>query len=93
MKRSWSPPAMRASATSGCIAWCFSPAGALQGSQVIIGMAPARATRRAQSARKRRSPVSHCWNQLTIRGRAPLSRVQSATAPFCVTSEKLETPR
>ena len=84
---------MRARLISGCSATCFSPSGALHGSQVIIGIAPARATRWAQSGRKRRSPVSHCWNQLTIRGRGPFAAVQSATAPVVETSWKLETPR
>ena len=58
-----------------------------------MGTAPPRATRRAQSGRKRRSPVSHCWNQLMIRGRVPFASVQSLTAPGVETSSKFETPR
>ena len=78
---------------SGWIASCFSPAGALQGSQVIIGTAPARATRRAQSGRKRRSPLSHCWYQLMIRGRWPFWAVHLAMAPGGVTRLKFQTSR
>ena len=78
---------------SGWRAVWISPLGADHGSQVTMGTAPWRDTRRAQSVRKRCSPLSHCWYQPTMRGRAPCSSVQLSIVDSPLAREKFETPR